>query len=273
MHYKRKMEINLDTGQYHCWVCNERGGNLRSLFRKIKASEKHRQELFQIIGNGYYIHSSTKTEVSSLQLPEGFTPLSRSQKSIEYCNAIKYLKSRGITKDDILRYNIGYCEVGKFKQRVVIPSYDKDGNLNFFSSRTYYPSVLHRYMNPAWDKNIVGFEMMINWDLPVTITEGVFDAIAIRQNAIPLFGTLVSMELKRQIMLNGVERLNIVLDNDAMKHALEHYEFFDNQGVQVHLIKLDNQDPSMLGFDQINEIIHDSTKFEFSDFISLKMGL
>ncbi|MEW3852040.1 hypothetical protein QOZ73_32900, partial [Pseudomonas aeruginosa] len=87
-----------------------------------------------------------------------------------------------------LRYNIGYCCDGSFKNRIIIPSYDKNGDLNFFSARDFLNTSSYKYLFPKWSKDIVGNELFINWSEPITLVEGSFDALSIRNNVIPLFG-------------------------------------------------------------------------------------
>ena len=36
---------------------------------------------------------------------------------------------RGLSFDDIIRYNLGYCLSGTYQNRIIIPSYDSDGQL------------------------------------------------------------------------------------------------------------------------------------------------
>jgi DNA primase len=274
-HYKKKLEINTISQSWHCWVCNAAGKSIRSLFRKLKVSRPFYNELYEIVGGGDYNKSQSAVEtIVNLSLPDEFLPLSKPTKSLEYGNAINYLRSRKVTRDDILRYNIGYAEQGEYRQRIIIPSYDKGGNINFFSSRTYYDnSDTMRYKNPPWSKNIVGFELFINWDLPITITEGALDALAIRRNAIPLFGTLMSDNLKQTLIKNGVWQVNIVLDSDAIKKAINIYEFLERHEIEAKLIKLEDKDPSMLGFQKITEIIHATEPMDFSSLIAMKMSI
>jgi DNA primase len=232
------------------------------------------------VGGSRPYNTKESTESASiLSLPQEFLPLSTYSKSLEYACAYTYLKGRGVTKEDILRYNIGYCERGEYAKRIIIPSYDSDGNLNFFSSRVYdenTPNKMFKYKNPPWSKDIIGFQLLINWGEPVTLVEGGFDAIAVRKNAIPLFGTTMSNTLKEAIIANGVWRVNILLDNDALSKAIEIYEFIEklsNDEIDVHLIKLDDKDPSVLGYEKINEIIENSHPFGFKEMIRLKMTL
>ena len=273
-HYKKKLEVNTVTQEWHCWVCNAAGKSIRSLFRKLKVNRAYYAELYKIVGSpSYQKHQETDYKQQELSLPEGFVSLSHPVKSLEYGNAISYLRSRGVTRDDILRYNIGYSGYGEFKQRIIIPSYDKDGNLNFFSSRVYYDGGdAIKYKNPSWSKDIIGFELFVNWDEPITLVEGAFDAFAIRRNVIPLFGTLMSNKLKEAIVENGVGQVNIVLDNDAMKKALDISDFLEKQEVESRIIKLEDKDPSVLGYERITEIINNSKPMDFSGMILLKMN-
>lgn len=277
-HYKKKLEINVDTQNWHCWICNARGKSIRSLFKKLQVNRQYYSELYKIIGkndSGNYNKVSQFNKNTELSLPPEFHPLNLPLKSLEYGNALSYLMNRGVTKDDILRYNIGFCEYGEYNKRIIIPSYDANGNLNFFSSRTYCDNFF-KYKNPPWSKNIIGFELLINWDVPVTLVEGAFDGISIRKNAIPLFGTIMPNKLKEAIIENGVWRVNIVLDNDALKKAIEIYDFIEKlkiQEIDVHVVQLKDKDPSVLGFDQINELINSSRPLNFSEMIRLKMNL
>ncbi|MDP7195147.1 MAG: hypothetical protein QF864_03005, partial [SAR202 cluster bacterium] len=59
-----------------------------------------------------------------------------------YKNAMMYLQKRGITYEDILKYGMGYCDQGLYTNRVIIPSYKEDGQLNFFVGRDIFQSKM-----------------------------------------------------------------------------------------------------------------------------------
>ena len=276
-HYKKKLEINLETQNWQCWVCHASGKSIRSFFKKLRVNYAFYSELYKIVGDYQFRpRISDEEKHQLLSLPNEFLPLTSCAKSMEYGIAVSYLRSRGIIKSDIFRYNIGYCEHGEYRRRIVIPSYDKEGNVNFFSARAYHDGTTMKYKLPPWPKDIVGFELFINWNEPITLVEGQWDAITIRRNAIPLFGTTISDHLREAIIENGVSRVNIVLDNDALKSAIrifDNIERFKAFDIEVHLIKLKDKDPSVLGFKKIDEIINESKPTEFSDIIRLKMNL
>ena len=163
--------------------------------------------------------------------------------------------NRGFRVEDIVKYNIGYCEEGEYRDKVIIPSYDERGKLNFFVGRSFYQTQ-YKHKNPKVSKDIIGFDLLVNWDTPIILCEGVFDAIAIRRNAIPLFGKSIQSELEKKIIGNSVKKLYICLDSDALKNALGLAKKFMSYGIQTHLVDLGDDDPSELGYKKINEKIY-----------------
>lgn len=257
---------------WHCWVCHSKGSYLGSLFTKVKAPQHYRNQLFDLTKDVRLQRKSRpKTDEEDLKLPDDFRSLATPNPSLEYRYSLAYLKKRRVTLEDICRYNIGYCDAGEYKDCVVIPSYDDEGKLNYFSSRYIYPHTWLKYKNAPFSKNIVGFESFINYDEPVTLVEGVFDAIAVRNNAVPLFGTYLPMKLKEQLVIHKVKQVNIVLDNDAMKEATNAVQELWKWGINVHLVKLDKKDPSELGFSGVHDLIKQSKPFKFADLIYAKI--
>lgn len=282
-HYKKKLEINLLSGKYHCWVCGFSGTSIKTLFKKLGLSSSY---LGQIYKNTQGLKKVKSDEIDNilnsfcnepvseeppLFLPKEFKPFFGDDISLTGKHALKYLKRRGITKYDILRYNIGYCEEGQYKHRVLIPSYNKQGKLNFFSTRSIFENTKMKYVNSTASKNIIGFEMFLDYNLPLNLVEGVFDAIAIRNNAIPLFGKSLSKNLKYAITFNRVSKVNVILDNDALEDSIKICEFLLKNGVETKLIKLDGKDPSEIGFEKTWDIINSTCKLDFQSLFKLKV--
>jgi hypothetical protein len=191
--------------------------------------------------------------------------------NIEYSRAINYLIGRNVTYTDIIRYNIGYCDSGTFKGRVIIPSYDKKGNLNFFYGRNYNDDVYFKHKLCNFSKNIIGFEMLINFEEPITLVEGQFDAIAVRRNCIPLFGKIMSKKLKSAILESNTPRVNVLLDNDALSDSIKICQYLISNNIPTHLVKLEKKDPSILGFENTWKYINESSKITFEDIIKFKI--
>jgi len=272
---KHKLEINLDTHQYQCWICgNQEGGykgkNLIKLLKQSKASPTKIDELKPYIK---YKSKPNSLNVPStnLILPKEFKPFFNNPHYNK--QALKYLKSRGLTNQDIIKYNIGYCDEGEYRDKIIIPSYDKEGKLNFFTSRSFIKDSFIKYKNPDISRNIVPFELFINWNLPIILCEGVFDAIAIKRNAIPLLGKTLSQELLKNIITNNSKKIYIALDNDALEDALKHCELFLNENKEVHLVKLDQKDPSEIGFNKFLELLETSIPLTFNKLLKYKLYL
>ena len=140
----------------------KKGRKLRSLFKQIKASPEYFSQLKKLVKSGYEVEE-IKSEEKILELPKEFKNLIGS-KNIISRHASAYLKRRNINKDDILKYNIGYCEYGPYADRIVIPSYNSKGILNYFTSRTFKEDTFQTYKNPDTSRNIIPFEMFINWE-------------------------------------------------------------------------------------------------------------
>ena len=256
-HHKKKLEIDIVTQRWHCWTCNAAGRKLVILFRKLNVQREKISKLIQLVDEVEYKPSKTSTDTPVLHLPEGYRPLWELQEmSPEFRNAIHYLKGRGIGIHDILKYRIGYCRKGSYKGKIIIPSYDANGSLNYFVARAYYTEDKWKHKNPPASKDIVGFELHINWNMPIILVEGAFDAITIKRNVIPLFGKTISNTLKKRIVEKGVRKIYICLDLDARKQALETAQYFMSNGLDVYFVDITGKDPNDLGFEKITEILN-----------------
>ena len=215
-----------------------------------------------------------KTEqVEHVSLPSEFKLILNGNKNNpEFRNALIYLKNRGITRHDIVRYGIGYCESGPYEKMIIIPSYDKDGKLNFFTGRSYYKDASFKHKNPKVSKDIIGFDLFINWNEPITIVEGAFDAIAVKRNAIPLFGKIILNKLKKQIIEKNVKDIYIALDSDARDKALDICQYFIDNGIRVYLIDLGDKDPSELGYKNIINKKQSTLNITGSGIMMQKLG-
>ena len=121
-HYKHKLEVDLNTQYWHCWVCNAKGRKLYTLFKKANASITQLKDLG--LQTDSYIPTKDTAE-KHVSLPSEFQLILNGNKTNpEFRNALMYLKNRGITREDIVRYGIGYCESGPYDKMVIIPSYD-----------------------------------------------------------------------------------------------------------------------------------------------------
>jgi len=273
-HHKPKLEINFTENKqghnpWHCWVCNTRGKTIVGLFKKTEASPEKIAEAKSYVKSGYEVGETVIK--NTLKLPEEFTPLYPIPSGISAKHALFYLKKRNITTEDIIKYNIGYCEFGEYANMIVIPSYNANGELNFFVGRSFEKESFRKYKNPSVSKDIIPFELFINWESPIVLCEGPFDAMAIKRNAIPLLGKHIQNNLMKKIVTSKVEQIYIALDKDAQKDALDFCEVFMNEGKEVHLIDMEDKDPSEMGFKSFLNLLHKSTPLTLSGLLSRKL--
>lgn len=256
-HLKPKLEVNFTENKegknpWNCWTCNTKGQTIKSLFKRLNILSENYTELSKLVKISPLKYIEKNEAITSLELPKEFTRIY--DKPLK--KYINYLLERGLTKIDILRYGIGYCDEGIYKNRIIIPSYDIDGKLTFFSARSIEKNTFNKYINPTVSRNIIPFEMMVNWNLPITICEGMLDAIAIKRNSIPLLGKTIQSKLMEKLVQSKVKEIYIALDKDAIKQSLSFCEKFLNEGKKVYLVELNGKDPSDIGFEEINSIIN-----------------
>ena len=277
-HRKPKLEINLipttkNENPWHCWACDAKGKTISSLFKSLKVEGNKYCELNSILGTTTKIDTSDFN--SNIDLPKEYKLLCNISKTdIIARQALSYLKKRGITSTDILKYQIGYCETGRYANKIIIPNYDANGKLNYFIARSFEKDPARKFDAISSDKNsIIGFENLINWDLPVILCEGAFDAIAIKRNAIPLYGKTMSKQLTKKLLSNNIKNIYLALDNDALKSTAKIAEELLNSGKKLYVVQLDGKDPSDMGFEHFTHLIQNSQEFTFSDLFSLKLEL
>ena len=221
-HHKRKFSVNLDKNAYKCWVCDYHGRSIRRLVRRFGSYIQlqkwdrisHRTDLERF--DELFMEGVPGEGKTTVQLPEEFISLCSDKIPATGTYAYRYLNSRGITKADILKWKIGYCFSGEYRNRIIIPSFDDDGDCSYFIARSYTGDS-YKYKNPRSSKDIVFNELFINWNEDLTIVEGVFDAL-VAGNAVPILGSTLrsGSDLLRKIVYNDTP-IYIAMDPDAAK--------------------------------------------------------
>ncbi len=203
----------------HCWKCGFKG-ELGKLFKRFGSPEYY--DLYQQVGgtNEYALRVVKKdTYKRKLQLPEEYTPFFGPKvdyKAPERLKAMAYMTSRGVSEATVRSFRLGYAEEGRYQQRIILPSYDKHGELNYYVGRTYVGHE-EKYRNPSVDKQKIIFnEHLINWELPITLTEGPFEVLAYGHNNITMLGKQMYPLLLEKLLLNNA-RVIIALNLDAFE--------------------------------------------------------
>jgi len=276
-HHKPKLEVNLTENRegknpWHCWACDMRGTTIYNLFKQLKADVSKFTELKSLVVTSKSIKETQI--VSSVALPNEYISLYNVDTSgIMARHALAYLKNRHVSKHDIIKYNIGYCKEGLYKNMIIIPTYDADGRLNYFTARSFEKEPYIKYRNPSASRDVVPNEHLINWNIPIILCEGLFDAMAIKRNAIPLLGKNIQSSLMKKIVTSVVDKIYIALDRDAIKQALKFCERLMAEGKEVYLVDMQDKDPSEMGFENFTKLIQTTLPLTYYDLMEQKLAI
>lgn len=275
-HHKPKLEVNFTENKeginkWACWACGKRGKTIKSLFKQVQVDSSYFYELGKLVKN-VSTDDLEHIKHNSLELPKEFQTF-KNNKDLIARHALTYLNKRNISQQDIFKYNIGYCDYGQYAKMIVIPSYNADGKLNYFTARSFEKDPYTKYRNPETSRDIIPFELFINWDLPIILCEGPFDAMAIKRNVIPLLGKNIQPTLMKKLVESKVQKIYIALDNDAIKKALDFCEKLLDIGKEVYLVELEGKDPSELGFEKFTKLIQNVQPLTHYNLLEKKLSI
>ena len=238
-HHKKKLSLNLDRDVFKCWVCNAKGKTRRLVrrfgtFLQLQKWDDLVKTPDVIRFKDVFFAPEIEEEKKTIELPKGFQSLVSSWPH-EYHPAYQYLSSRGLTQADINRWKVGYVEDGFWGGRIIVPSFDDAGQLNYFVGRSYCDHD-RKYMAPKVNKNIIFNELYVEWDEDVILVEGVFDAFK-AYNSVPILGSTMSenSRLLKKIVENDTP-VFVALDWDAEKKARKLMRLLMEYGVELYKI-------------------------------------
>jgi DNA primase len=240
---KGNLEVNVEKSVYHCWSCGETEGThgtVGKLFDKF--GNKKLKKLYLIL-KPEENERVIKTKKPKVVLPENFTLFKDSHPIYPVRKqAYNYLKSRGITDEIIERFGIGFCDKGSHMGRIVIPSYNLKGELNYYVGRSWDVNSRAKYRNPEAEKDqIIFWESLIDWNKDIYLVEGAFDGMFL-DNPVVMLGKHMSELLFETIYNNAKGNVIICLDGDAWENAVRLYHELNGGELwgKVKIVKLPN---------------------------------
>ncbi len=257
-HRKPKLEIDINTGKWHCWVCDDGGNSFYTLGKWLNWPN---EIIFQFPKSKKVSRSFITQQTTTVKLPMDFIPLYENveHKSMVRKNVERFLfKIRRLRPIDVYKHFIGYCNSGEYSKMVIFPNYSNTGKLNYFTTRAFMGELVQKFKNPHLQKNIIGFDYSINWKMPVIIVEGALDAIAVRINGLPCYGK-INKTILSEIIRKKPPMVVIALDADAFGDSLEAAYIFLSYNINTKIVKFDiGEDPSKLGHEKVWQRINNA---------------
>jgi len=239
---KGNLEINYIRHVYKCWACSETYGTHGPLGKLLDGyATKQQKKVYNLIKPDEFKQEEKKR--NKLRLPEGFITFKDSNpRFIPHIEAYRYLQSRGITDEMIERYKIGYTVTGDFAYRIIIPSYDLEGNLNYFVGRAWVSKKM-KYKNPASvpKDEIIFNEHLIDWDKDIYLVEGAFDSFFL-DNPLVMLGKKMSKLILETLYNKANGNIVICVDGDAWADGLRMYHELNGGRLynKVKIVRLPN---------------------------------
>lgn len=264
---KFNLECNIYRGVFHCWKCSSVGeesmsGSLRKLIKNygshslladyIEAMNSLRDsKLYKL---NFHSDEIKEKKYAEITLPKNYHMFKKGKKNDE--KALDYLLSRGIDWPCIERFSLGYTSYSNNEKsvsnRIILPSVDKFGDINYWTGRDFTNSQKRvKYFNTKANKSEIIFnEGLVQWDADITLVEGPFDSLAV-PNSIPLLGKVIGEEyvLYQRLFEKANANINIFLDGDAKDSAFKVYKILNTGKLynRIRFVPVDESlDPSLI---------------------------
>ncbi len=277
-HDKDKFNLNFspEINIFRCWKCNYKGFIYR-IFEDYGTEEDNIRikEIVQVKSKPKYEKVKKQFDENiTCELPEGYRPLTKKWNSKYYYKAMEYLRERKVDDEMIRKFQIGYTESGPRKFRIIIPSFNKNGEVNYYEARSYLPWVKPAYHKPDAEEvaktSIIFNFSNIDFNLPVYIVEGPFDMLPL-YNVIPMLGKEISDIILEKFILHKT-KIVMCLDEDALKDSIDIYNRLLECGLDVYFVEIKDDIAKYYekhGKEGLMEVLRAHRKLDFKYIMSL----
>lgn len=268
---KRKLSIRLTDDVNHCWVC---GWSARSLLPLLRKFAPEKVEEYKV-SNPFLADKSKSDEVIDvpLALPNDFKLLAAVQGDPYADDLITYLSSRGVGIREMWRWKLGYSRTEKWLNRIVVPSFDRNGDINYYTGRIVTDQQFRKYENCDVQRTDVVFdEMNIDWTKELVLVEGPFDLIKCRMNATCILGSSLPENslLHEKIMFYNTPVV-LMLDSDMQDRMIFLAKRFMGYGIDVKIVFLDDKDPGQMTPSAVEKFVRNAKAVSEYDLMRLKL--
>lgn len=231
---KPSMYIHKETGVIFCFGCGFSG----NLFSLLGYKGIYGQDAFNLIKN--FAKGGITEESIRNSLYKFISGRSAGKKVLEYPKVRLpqhismpvdnyYIKSRGITTEDIKKWKIGYVTDKKYYGWVLIPIYQFSILRTYFLRSVWGSFKLYGYEVDEEGKSfgysrediLAGLDFATNFEKKLYISEGIFDAISVSHTRNQSVASLSNRLLPKQLdILKNYKHIVVVPDNDDAGYSL-----------------------------------------------------
>lgn len=285
---KKKLAIRVEDDANHCWTC---GWRSRSLFPLLLKYATHDEV------NEYKETFMPKDEIERLQrsrrcliidldgnkrqfkLPNDFRMMVLKDGPFDpdHLAAQKYATMRGLSEHDMWYFKLGTSNQMKWNRRVLMPSFDAAGNINYLVGRAIDKGRPRKYDAPDIDKLSVIFnEINVDWTKRLVLCEGPFDLIRCGDNAVPLLGSDLNEEslLFEKILVNQTP-VALALDADMLDTKVPRIaRKLQAYGIDVKIVDVSafgKSDPGEMTKEEFSKALEAAKSIEWLDFVMSKL--
>jgi hypothetical protein len=285
---KKKLAILLEDDRCHCWACGFKAHTLAPLIRKHGTRDKlaeYVERFMPLVERGKQGRwlDIDEPEPTKLALPKDFRLLvTASLRDPDVLAMRRYLldpipRGRGIAERDMWYFKLGYSNEARWLRRVLVPSFDAQGELNYFVGRAIDRFRKPKYDNPDANKLPIIFnELNIDWTRELVICEGAFDLMKCPDNTVPLLGSDLNEQsaLFNAIVAHGTPVV-LALDSDMrVKKTPKIARKLAQYDVPVRVTRLpEKADPGLLSKHQMLQLVTQAPVFSWRDTFLDKLDL
>lgn len=281
---KRKLAVRLEDGVTHCWVCNKTA-RTPAKFVPLYNAYNLLPELEAVFGFGGELHKDAEEVPDEVvaELPSDFAlmcdEIDRGVKHPDKIAAIRYLEKRGVTYNIAKYFRLGLSNESVFRRRVIFPSFDGEGNLNYVTARAVDDETTFKYFNTQRQRSTLVFnEVDVAWDRELVLVEGPFDLLACNgMNAVPMLGSWLDKDylLFNRIVLNRTPVV-LALDPDAAKKQELIAKKLLQYEIRIRVVDWTGfsmeSDPSKIGHENFKKLVKNATSYSEENAFKARMN-
>lgn len=275
---KFKLAIRVADDFWHCWVCGQKGRSLLSLIFKYGTREQLAEYKQKYLPE--HVINANKFDETKIEerfcLPDTFKLLATELGSSDFeCKrAINYLfNDRGLTERDLWFYKFVVSDDWRWKRRVIVPSFDDEGALNYFVGRDVDGIAQFKYKNCDVDAETVVFnELNVDWQKPLVLVEGPFDLVKCNMNATCLLGSNLSEEFEvfNRILLNQTPVI-LCFDNDVQMKTQKIARMLAQYNVDVKIASVGERDPGAMTKTELEDVVNAAKPWSWQEHVLKKV--